>query len=189
MLQTSFSDNAGVRRPAAMIGAVSTSNIEIVRTGLDAIKRGDAEALALLLDPQVRWDGLEGTEPCLDREQALAVMRGGIENAANLELADAVPFGTDKVMVCLVRMGDDDDDDDGGPERTYLVVSFAGESVTRIQAFSGRRDAVNAARGVAAAGEAPGAAEGKPQAAGSRGRKKSLWRRARMSAGRALGRD
>jgi ketosteroid isomerase-like protein len=164
---------------------VPASNIEIVRAGLDAYKRGDLDAVLELLDPNVRMDGVAGADPCLNREQAAEALRAGMAQAGDLELADAVPFGTDKVMVCLVRMGadEDSDDEDAPPARIYEVVSFAGEKVVRMQEFRGRRDAVQAARGVEEESSASGGGvAAKPK------RKKSLWRRARMGLGRALGR-
>jgi hypothetical protein len=168
---------------------MATSNIEIVRTGLDAYKRGDLDAVAVLLSEDVRWDGIGGQDRCVGREQTTAALRAGAGRAADLELADAVPFGTDKVMVCLVRMGaGEDDEEDAPPPRIYNVVSFEGERIARMQGFLNRREAVQAARGVEP--PAPAAANGGP---GGKGKgpgkpKKSLWRRARMSVGRALGR-
>jgi ketosteroid isomerase-like protein len=173
---------------------VATSNIEIVRTGLDAMKRGDLDAVVALLDENVRWDGVGEVEPCLNRDQAAEAMRAGMASAADLELADAVPFGTDKVMVCLVRLGagDDDDEDDGPPSRLYNVVTFEGERIVRMQGFLNRREAVQAARGLDTAAEAANGSAGSADAAkgagGSGKRRKSLWRRARMGVGRALGR-
>ncbi len=164
--------------------AVATSNIEIVRTGLDAYKSGDLDTVAGLLAEDVRWDGIGG-QSCANREEAKEALRAGAPRAAGLELADAVPFGTDKVMVCLVRLGADEDEDDAPPARIYNVVSFADEKVVRMQAFLNRREAVQAARGVKP--PSPAADAGPAKAGGGKG-KKSVWRRTRMSLGRALGR-
>ena len=113
---------------------MATSNIEIIRTGLDAYKRGDIDAVLALLDPDVQFEGLHG-DACTNREQTGEALRRGAGQAEQLELADAVPFGTDKVMVCLVRLGaDEDDEDEGGmPARFYVVVGFAGETIVRMQ--------------------------------------------------------
>jgi ketosteroid isomerase-like protein len=170
---------------------MTVSNIEIVRTGLDAYKRGDLDAVLELLDPNVRLEGAPGTEPCLDREQAAEALRAGMAQAADLELADAVPFGMSKVMVCLVRMGadEDEDDEDAPPARIYEVVSFEGEKVVRMQEFRGRRDAVQAARGLEQDSPPRGVARTTATGTAKPKRKKSLWRRARMGVGRALGRS
>lgn len=158
-----------------------TANIDTVRAGLDAYKRGDFDSVAELLAPDVRWEGVGGAEPCVNREQALSAMRAGADRAKDLELADAVPFGTDKVMVCLVRVPGGEAGEDQ-PARIYNVVTFAGDRVARMQGFLGRKEAVQAARGAEAGdGEAPKAKTSSP-------RKRSPWRRFRMAVGRALGR-
>jgi ketosteroid isomerase-like protein len=160
-----------------------TAKIDTVRAGLDAYKRGDFDAVAELLAPDVRWEGVGGADPCVNREQALAAMRAGGDRAKDLELADAVPFGTDKVMVCLVRVpGGETDDEEEQPARVYNVVTFAGDKVARMQGFLGRKEAVQAARG-ADKGEAK-----PPKATKSSPRKRPLSRRIRMAIGRALGR-
>jgi ketosteroid isomerase-like protein len=157
---------------------VGGSHIETVRAGLEAYRRGDIEAIGELLAPDVRWDGGAGADPCLDRETALAAMRASAPDNADLELADAVPFGTDKVMVCLVRPAGAD-----APERVYQVVTFGDDGkVARLQGFAGRKQAVQAARGVTA-GDAGGGAK-----QGGGARKRPPWRRFRMAVGRLLGR-
>jgi ketosteroid isomerase-like protein len=162
-----------------------TANIDTVRAGLDAYKRGDFDAVAELLAPDVRWEGVGGADPCVNREEALSAMRAGAERAKDLELADAVPFGTDKVMVCLVRVPGDETDENL-PPRVYNVVTFAGDKVARMQGFLGRKEAVQAARGTDAA---DGGGESAPKAKQKQGtRKRPLSRRIRMAVGRALGR-
>ena len=161
-----------------------TAKIDTVRAGLDAYKRGDFDAVAELLAPDVRWEGVGGADPCVNREQALAAMRAGADRAKDLELADAVPFGTDKVMVCLVRPPRADAGEDL-PPRIYNVVTFAGDKVARMQGFLGRKEAVQAARGADAA-TAGGQAGPKAKPKGAR--KRPLSRRIRMAIGRALGR-
>jgi ketosteroid isomerase-like protein len=159
-----------------------SANIDTVRTGLDAYKRGDLDAVEPLLTPDVRWEGVGGGDPCNGREQTLAALRAGVAEAQGLELADAVPFGTDKVMVCLVRLtAAPGGDDDEAASRVYNVVTFTGEKISRMQGFVARKDAVQAARG----GEADPAGKAKTKAAK---KKRPLKRRIRMAVGRALGR-
>ncbi len=164
------------RRPCWHHCRMAESNIELVRRGLDSYLRGDVDAVSDLLDPAVRWDGLEGQGSCEGREQALEALRAAASRAEGLQLADAVPFGADKVMVALVRNPPPAEGSDL-PPRVYNVVTLSGERVVRMQGFSGRREAVAAARG----GEDVAPAK-TPR------RKKSAWRRLRMGAGRALGR-
>jgi ketosteroid isomerase-like protein len=157
-----------------------SANIDTVRAGLDAYKRGDLDSVGELLAPDVRWEGIDGGT-CSNREETLETLRANSAKAADLELADAVPFGTDKVMVCLVRVGRGGDDEDG-QSRLYNVVTFAGEKIARMQGFVARKDAVQAARG----GDADPA--GKAKAKAEKKRKRPLKRRIRMAIGRALGR-
>jgi ketosteroid isomerase-like protein len=159
-----------------------TANIDIVRSGLDAYKRGDMDAVAALMAPDIRWEGVAGEDPCINREQTIATLAASAEQAKGLELADAVPFGTDKVMVCLVRIPDDAADSEL-PSRVYNVVTFTGEKIARMQGFLGRKEAVQAARGAEAGASAKPDAKQKPGA-----RKRPLSRRIRMAVGRALGR-
>jgi ketosteroid isomerase-like protein len=163
-----------------MIGGVS-ANIDTVRAGLDAYKRGDLDSVRELLAPDVRWEGVDG-ETCSNREETLETLRANSARAADLELADAVPFGTDRVMVCLVRVGGDGGGEEDGQSRLYNVVTFAGEKISRLQGFVARKDAVQAARG----GDADPA--GKAKAKVENKRKRPLKRRVRMAIGRALGR-
>lgn len=160
-----------------------TANIDIVRSGLDAYKRGDMDAVAALMAPDIRWEGVGGEEPCVNREQTIATLAASAQQAKGLELADAVPFGTDKVMVCLVRIQDEPADPEL-PSRVYNVVTFTGEKIARMQGFLGRKEAVQAARGAEAGAAAK--PDAKPKAAGAR--KRPLSRRIRMAVGRALGR-
>ena len=154
------------------------SNIELVRRGLDAYRRGDLDVVLELLAPDVRWDRIGAREPCLGREQAADAMRAGRERTADLELADAVPFGTAKVMICLVRTTGEGSESTEGPDRIYNVVTFEDQRIVRLQGFLGRKEAVQAARGTTAASETAPKRKAKGKS------KRSPWRRARMAAGR-----
>ncbi len=158
-----------------------SANIDIVRAGLDAYKRGDYGAVAEVMAPDIRWEGVGDGEACVNRDETLAALQESAEQARGLELADAVPFGTDKVMVCLVRTQAPESGEEL-PSRLYNVVTFAGEKIVRMQGFLGRKEAVQAARG----GEAPRAETPKPEPKQGSGR--TPWRRFRMAVGRALGR-
>jgi ketosteroid isomerase-like protein len=78
------------------------SNVEIARRGFDAALRGDLDAIAAILDPDVKWHAgdpdAEGA--CHNRTEALEFMRAGFERGAVGELVDVVGAG-DKVVVIL----------------------------------------------------------------------------------------
>jgi ketosteroid isomerase-like protein len=157
---------------------VADSNIEVVRRGLDAYRLGDVEAVLELLDPDIRWDRIGAREPSVGREQAADAMRAARERTGDLELADAVPFGMTKVMVCLVRTAGEGSESTEGPDRIYNVVTFEEQRIVRLQGFLGRKEAVQAARGTTAASETAPKSKAKGKS------KRSPWRRARRAAGR-----
>jgi ketosteroid isomerase-like protein len=80
---------------------MAESNVELARRGFDAALRGDFDAIAELLHPDVRWHGGDPSAGCLDREQALGFLRQSelIRNGG-VELVDVVGAG-DKVAVVM----------------------------------------------------------------------------------------
>jgi ketosteroid isomerase-like protein len=87
---------------------VAAGNVELARRGFAAALAGDLDAIAALLDPEVRWHGGDPTAAgaCRNREQALTFMRRAeaLRNGS-VELVDIVGSG-DKVVVILRRTGD-----------------------------------------------------------------------------------
>jgi len=87
---------------------VAAGNIELARRGFAAALAGDLDAIADLLDPDVRWHGGDPTAAgaCRNREQALTFMRRAeaLRNGS-VELVDVVGSG-DKVVVILRRTED-----------------------------------------------------------------------------------
>lgn len=76
------------------------SNVELARCGFDAALRGDLDAIAELLDPEVKWHGGDPLAGCLNREEALAFMRKS-EAILNgqVELVDVVGAGDNVVVI------------------------------------------------------------------------------------------
>jgi ketosteroid isomerase-like protein len=82
---------------------MSETNVETARRGFEAALRGDLDAIAELLDPDVKWHGGDPTAAgsCQNRDQALAVMRkADVIRGAGFELVDVVGAG-DKVVVII----------------------------------------------------------------------------------------
>jgi ketosteroid isomerase-like protein len=79
---------------------VSKANVRLARNGYAAIARGDLDAVAELLAPDVRWHGgdpdAEGA--CRNREQALAFVRNRAQ-ASMGELVDVIDAGDSVVVV------------------------------------------------------------------------------------------
>jgi ketosteroid isomerase-like protein len=81
---------------------VAESNADRVRQGFAAAVRGDLDAIAALLDPDVKWHGgdPEAEGACRNRAEALDVMRAGLVRLPAVELIDVIDAG-DKVVVIM----------------------------------------------------------------------------------------
>jgi ketosteroid isomerase-like protein len=83
---------------------MSESNVELARRGFDAMLRGDLDAIAALLDPDVKWHGGDPTAPgsCQNSDQALRFMRqSDVIRGGKFELVDVLDAGSDKVIVVI----------------------------------------------------------------------------------------
>ena len=92
----------GGRAPGvARMAAVSESNLERVRRGFEAARRGNLDALRELLDPDVTWHGAEGltADSCHGREDVLRFIENAARRGAIGELVDVVAAGEDVVVV------------------------------------------------------------------------------------------
>ena len=79
------------------------TNVELARRGFEAALRGDLDAIADLLDPEVKWHGGDPSAPggCRNRDQALAFMRQSeVIREGRFELVDVVDAG-DRVVVIM----------------------------------------------------------------------------------------
>ena len=54
---------------------MTESNVELARSGYEAIMRGDLDAVRDLLDPDVKWHGGDPADGCQNRKQTLEWMR------------------------------------------------------------------------------------------------------------------
>src|SRR4051812_22641738 len=54
---------------------MSQENVEVVREGFEAFKRGDLEQAFSMLSADVSWDGVPGVEPCRTREEVERTIR------------------------------------------------------------------------------------------------------------------
>jgi ketosteroid isomerase-like protein len=89
---------------------MSDSNAEIARRGYEAIARGDVDAIADLLHPDVKWHGGDPSAPeaCANRDQVLGWMRRETLPRGVAELVEIVARG-DQVVVVLRRPGGDEE--------------------------------------------------------------------------------
>jgi ketosteroid isomerase-like protein len=82
---------------------MAAGDLELLRRAWDAFACGDLEAVAEILHPDVRWYGAgERDEPggCHNRGEALAFIRGALDDGVTSELLDLREAG-DRVVVIL----------------------------------------------------------------------------------------
>jgi ketosteroid isomerase-like protein len=82
---------------------VAETNVELARRGFEAALRGDLDAIAELLDPDVQWHGGDPSArgACHSRGEAIAFMRqSDVIRGGRFELVDVVGAG-DKVVVVI----------------------------------------------------------------------------------------
>jgi uncharacterized protein len=86
---------------------MSNDNVELVRRGYEAARRGNLEAMREFLDPDVKWHAGDPTADyaCQNREQALAFM-GRASRGPIGELVDVIDAG-DRVVVIMRRTAGD----------------------------------------------------------------------------------
>ena len=80
------------------------SNVETARRGFEAALRGEVDAIADLLDPEVKWHGGDPTAPgsCYNRDQAVTFMRQSeVIRGGRFELV--VVVGADDKVVVIMR--------------------------------------------------------------------------------------
>lgn len=81
------------------------NNVERARRGYAAVARGDFDAVAEFLDPDVKWHGGNPDEEgaCHNRGEALAFMRAAAGRGPLGELVDVIEAGSDRVVVVMRR--------------------------------------------------------------------------------------
>jgi ketosteroid isomerase-like protein len=122
---------------------MSATNVETARRGFEAAQRGDLDAIAELLDPDVKWHGGDptATGSCQNRDQALAFMsQADVIRGGGFELVDVVGAG-DKVVV-IIRPPSDGDSP-AGPVAN--LTTFRDGKVVEMVHFPNPDDALAAA--------------------------------------------
>jgi ketosteroid isomerase-like protein len=134
---------------------MSEENVALARKAIDALNRGDVDALLTLLSPEVVWEALDGV-PGVDelyrgrpgvREWIELMWRNG-EERVHIEIEQIADLGDDRVFIAVVltarRRGS------GVPfeYRTWQVVWFADGLITRRQVFWTRAEEALKAAGL-----------------------------------------
>lgn len=118
------------------------SNAEIARQGFAAIARGDVDAIADFLAPDVRWHGGNPEDGCQNRRQALARMRraAGRQAGPLPELVDVIENG-DRVVVVMQAPARPDQP---SPQRTANLTTFRDGKVVEMVHYADADEALAA---------------------------------------------
>jgi ketosteroid isomerase-like protein len=123
---------------------MSAELIERARPGLEAWQRGDVDALAPLLDPEVELTWWEpGEWDCHGREAVLTLLRKRSSEGAGDAKIELIDAGTDAIIATRVTTVPD------GPAaglRPATLITFRAGMVIAMHQFRDRNDALSAAR-------------------------------------------
>jgi ketosteroid isomerase-like protein len=123
---------------------VANRNVEAARLGFEAALRGDLDAIAELLDPDVKWHGGDPSAAgsCQNRAQALTFMRqSDVIRGGRFELVDVV--GVDDKVVVMMRRSSDQ----AAPSPVVAnLTTFRDGKVVEIVHYPNADDALAAAR-------------------------------------------
>jgi ketosteroid isomerase-like protein len=119
-------------------------NAEIAMRGLEAIARGDLDAIADLLDPNVNWHGGNPADGCQNRTQALAWIRGrGTRTTGPVPELVGVHEVGDRVLLIMQPHPSDEDPE---PLRTANLTTFRDGKVVEMVHYADVGEALTALR-------------------------------------------
>jgi ketosteroid isomerase-like protein len=131
---------------------MSEENVALVRKAIDALNRGDFDALLAFLSPDVVWEGLEGVSGIgeLYRGRAevrewIALMLEDTEEGIHTEIEQMADLGDDRVFIAVVLTARRRDSGEPFEYRTWQIVWFADDLITRRQVFWTRAEALKTA--------------------------------------------
>lgn len=129
---------------------MAESNIEIVFDGwLDARRRGDVEAMAACMAPDVVHQGIRPELICRNRDEVLAQVRGGRGQLPVPEAIELVAAGDHVVMSVRgpgIGVPADEHSDEPRGEATVVFTLQQGK-IVRMQDYLRRSDALEAVGG------------------------------------------
>jgi ketosteroid isomerase-like protein len=124
--------------------AMSTELLNEARNGLEAWQRGDVDALAPLLDPDVELTWWEpGEWDCHGREAVLALLRERVDEGADRAEIELIDAGDETIVATRAATAPD------GPAtgwRPATLITFRDGKVITMRQFHDRSEALAAAR-------------------------------------------
>lgn len=116
-----------------------------MRHGYEAAARGDLDAIASMLSPDVRWHAAgDDHGGCQNRDQTVTWMREGLGRGVRVDLLEARALDGDRVLALLQRkvpVGDRDEQ----PPRHGQIVTFRDGLITEMVAYPSAEEALAAA--------------------------------------------
>ena len=123
--------------------SISQENLEKVMIDfLGALRRGDFEAAAELLDPDVSWQGLREEWVCHGREEVVDTFRWGLEQRREI---DALEFTRGGDQVVLGARGPNIGPEEEPLGQIFNVFVLRDGRIVRIDDYRGRSEAFEAA--------------------------------------------
>jgi ketosteroid isomerase-like protein len=127
------------------MSSIGQENLETVMIEFfGALRRGDFEAAAALLDPDVSWQGLREEWACHGPEEVLETFRWGLERRREI---DALEFtrGDDQVVLGARGPSITDLEDEPLQGQIFNVFTLREGRIVRIDDYRRRREALTAA--------------------------------------------
>jgi ketosteroid isomerase-like protein len=132
---------------------MSQENLELARRAIDAVNRSDFDALLALLSPDVEWEALEGVsgigEQYRGRSEVrkwISLMTQDTESGIHAETEQMADLGDDRVLIGLVLTARRRGSRVPFEYRTWQIVWFADDLITRRQVFWTRAEALRSAK-------------------------------------------
>jgi ketosteroid isomerase-like protein len=125
--------------------SIGQENLETVMIDFfGALRRGDFDDAAGLLDPDVSWQGLRAEWVCHGREEVVDTFRSGLERRREI---DALEFTRGGEQVVLGARGASIDavEDEPLEGQIFNVFTLRDGRIVRIEDYRGRREALTAA--------------------------------------------
>jgi ketosteroid isomerase-like protein len=123
--------------------SIGQENLETVMIDfLGALRRGDFEAAAGLLDPDVSWQGLREEWLCHGRVTVVETFRWGLEQRREI---DALEFTRGGEHVVLGARGHNIGPEEETLDQIFNVFTLRDGRIVRIDDYRGRGEALEAA--------------------------------------------
>lgn len=127
-------------------------NVALARQAIDALNRGDVDALLAFLSPDVVWEALPGVHGVGELYRGrtgvrewIDLMSENVEERIHIEIEQITDLGDDRVFIAVDLTARHKASDEPFEYRTWQIVWFADGLITRRQVFWTHADALRTA--------------------------------------------